>query len=40
VEAQDWVEMLMRMYMKWAERHRFEVEVIDQSPVKKPGSRA
>jgi peptide chain release factor 2 len=37
VEAQDWVEMLMRMYMKWAERHRFEVEVIDQSPGEEAG---
>src|SRR5207248_1745295 len=37
VEAQDWVEMLMRMYMKWAERHRFEVEVVDQSPGEEAG---
>jgi peptide chain release factor 2 len=37
VEAQDWVEMLMRMYLKWAERHRFEVEVIDQSPGEEAG---
>jgi peptide chain release factor 2 len=37
VEAQDWVEMLMRMYMKWAERHRFELEVIDQSPGEEAG---
>ena len=37
VEAQDWVEMLMRMYMKWAERHRFEVEVIDTSPGEEAG---
>src|SRR2546428_3887293 len=29
--------MLMRMYMKWAERHRFEVEVIDQSPGEEAG---
>jgi peptide chain release factor 2 len=37
VEAQDWVEMLMRMYVKWAERHRFEVEVVDQSPGEEAG---
>ena len=37
VEAQDWVEMLMRMYLKWAEHHRFEVEVIDQSPGEEAG---
>jgi peptide chain release factor 2 len=37
VEAQDWVEMLMRMYLKWAERHRFEVEVVDQSPGEEAG---
>jgi peptide chain release factor 2 len=37
VEAQDWVEMLMRMYLKWAERHRFEVEIIDQSPGEEAG---
>src|SRR5260370_257474 len=37
VEAQDWVEMLMRMYLKWAERHRSEVEVIDQSPGEEAG---
>src|SRR5260370_28316705 len=29
--------MLMRMYLKWAERHRFEVEVIDQSPGEEAG---
>ena len=37
VEAQDWVEMLMRMYMKWAERQRFEVEIIDTSPGEEAG---
>src|SRR5260370_5038335 len=31
-EAQDWVEMLMRMYLKWAERKGFETEGIDTSP--------
>jgi peptide chain release factor 2 len=30
-EAQDWAEMLMRMYMRWAEQHNFVVKVIEQS---------
>jgi peptide chain release factor 2 len=28
-ESQDWAEMLMRMYVRWAERHGFEVSVLD-----------
>src|SRR2546425_3446101 len=28
-ESQDWAEMLMRMYVRWAERHGFRVEVLD-----------
>ncbi len=28
-EAQDWVQMLMRMYIRWAERRDFEVKVLD-----------
>ncbi len=28
-ESQDWAEMLMRMYMRWAERRGFAVEVMD-----------
>lgn len=28
-EAQDWVEMLYRMYNHWAEKHRFKVKVLD-----------
>jgi peptide chain release factor 2 len=30
-EAQDWAAMLLRMYLKWADRHGFATEVIDQS---------
>ena len=28
-EAQDWVQMLLRMYTSWGERHGFKVEVLD-----------
>ncbi len=31
-EAQDWAAMLLRMYLKWADRHGFATDVIDQSP--------
>ncbi len=31
-ESQDWGEMLLRMYQRWAERHRFSVEVINYDP--------
>jgi peptide chain release factor 2 len=30
-EAQDWAEMLLRMYMRWADRARFEVEALEVS---------
>ena len=30
-EAQDWANMLMRMYLKWADRHGFKHEVLDAS---------
>jgi peptide chain release factor 2 len=30
-EAQDWAAMLLRMYLKWADRHGFRTEIIDQS---------
>lgn len=29
-EAQDWVQMLLRMYVRWAERRGFHADVIDQ----------
>jgi len=29
-EAQDWAQMLMRMYLRWAEKQGFRVEIIDQ----------
>ena len=31
-EAQDWAEMLLRMYLRWGERHGFGTELIEVSP--------
>lgn len=31
-EAQDWAEMLLRMYLKWAEQRGFTAEIIELSP--------
>lgn len=36
-EAQDWAEMLMRMYVRWAERRGFEVSLLDQSEGEEAG---
>jgi len=36
-ESQDWAEMLMRMYVRWAERHGFRVEVLDLLPGEEAG---
>jgi len=30
-EAQDWAEMLLRMYLRWAERHGFETQIMEVS---------
>jgi len=29
-EATDWAEMLLRMYLRWAQRHRYSTEILDQ----------
>jgi peptide chain release factor 2 len=29
VESQDWAQMLMRMYLRWAEKHGFGVDIVD-----------
>jgi peptide chain release factor 2 len=29
VESQDWAQMLLRMYLKWAETHKFKTEILD-----------
>jgi peptide chain release factor 2 len=37
VDAQDWAEMLLRMYMRWAEQHKFRTEVYDYSEGEEAG---
>src|SRR4026209_2174132 len=36
-ESQDWAEMLMRMYVRWAERHGFTVAILDLLPGEEAG---
>jgi len=36
-EAQDWAEMLFRMYSRWADRQGFKYEVIDSQPGEEAG---
>lgn len=36
-ESQDWAEMLMRMYVRWAERHGFKIVVADLQPGDEAG---
>jgi len=37
VESQDWAQMLMRMYLRWAERHNYKIEIVDQQPGEEAG---
>jgi peptide chain release factor 2 len=36
-EATDWAEMLLRMYLRWAERHRWRTEILDQQEGEQAG---
>jgi len=36
-EAQDWVEMLLRMYLRWAEKKKFVTKIIDSLPGDEAG---
>ena len=39
-DAADWAEMLLRMYLRWAERHGFRSEVLDLQPGEEAGIRS
>lgn len=36
-EAQDWAEMLLRMYLRWAERHGYKTELTDRTDGEEAG---
>jgi peptide chain release factor 2 len=36
-DSQDWAEMLLRMYLRWAEEHRFKVDFIEESAGEEAG---
>ena len=36
-ESQDWAEMLLRMYQRWAERHGFAIELLDYQEGEEAG---
>lgn len=36
-ESQDWAQILMRMYLRWAETHKFQIQIVDLQPGEEAG---
>lgn len=36
-DSQDWAQMLLRMYLRWAEKHNYDVQLLDQSEGEEAG---
>lgn len=36
-DAQDWAQMLLRMYVRWAEAHKFHLKTVEESPGEEAG---
>ncbi len=40
VDAQDFVDMLLRMYLRWAQNHGYKTDILDQSPGEETGTKS
>jgi peptide chain release factor 2 len=36
-ESQDWANMLLRMYVRWAEQHGYKIEYLEETPGEEAG---
>ncbi len=36
-ESQDWAQMLLRMYLRWAEKHDYHTEILEETPGEEAG---
>jgi len=40
VDAQDWVDILLRMYLRWAEEHGYSYNIVDETPGEVAGTKS